>query len=86
MHFETREYESGKVQEYIEDEIFWTELAARLAARDKQKLIMLTGESSDRDEDLKKYRSSEDIYQKEFEENGLRNVVVDFNKAKTAKL
>ncbi|OJF94646.1 hypothetical protein [Alkalibacterium sp. 20] len=85
MHFETREYESGKVQEYIEDyddEIFWTELASRLATRDTQKLIMLTGEISDKDEDLKKYWSREDIYQKEFEENGLRNVVVDFKKVK----
>ncbi|WP_423188357.1 hypothetical protein ACO1PF_07015 [Alkalibacterium sp. f15] len=84
-HFETREYESGKVQEYIEDyddEIFWTELASRLATRDTQKLIMLTGEISDKDEDLKKYWSREDIYQKEFEENGLRNVSVKFNKGK----
>lgn len=83
-HFETREYETGKVEEYIQDhanEAFWTELPSRLAERDIDRLQKLTGEKPDSQESLQKIWSREEEYQQEFEKNGLRNVKVDFRKS-----
>lgn len=83
QHFETREYETGKVQEYIDEydeNVFWTELASRLAERDMVSVQKLTGNISDGEERLNKFWSREDVYKDEFEENGLRNVDVEFYK------
>lgn len=78
-YFETREFETGKVESYMEDydnEVFWTELSARLAERDLDRLEKITGKASDPDLRLKKYWSKEDEYNREFEQNGLNNVEV----------
>lgn len=80
-HYETRDYETGKVEEYIEDydnEIFWTALPSRLADRDLHRMQKLTGEITDREERLRKVWAREEEYQNEFEKNGLRNVEVKF--------
>lgn len=85
QHFETREYETGKVEEYIDDydnEIFWTELPSRLAERDIDRLQKLTGENLDSEDRLRKVWSREEVYQDEFEKNDLRNVEVEFHKSK----
>jgi len=82
MHFETKAYETGKVEEYTnayDEEVFWTELASRLAERDMQRLIMMSGETFEKDEGLRKFWAREDVYQTEFEENGLNNVKVELD-------
>ncbi|MCC5894091.1 MAG: hypothetical protein JJU16_01385 [Alkalibacterium sp.] len=81
MHFETRDFETGKIEEYIseyDNEVFWTELPSRLADRDIIRLQKLTGEITDREERLRKVWAKEEEYQVEFENNGLENVEVKF--------
>lgn len=85
MHFETRDFETGKIQEYIseyDNEVFWTELPSRLADRDMIRLQKLTGELTDREEWLRKVWAKEEEYQIEFETNGLENVEVKFQSNK----
>lgn len=85
MHFETRDFETGKIQEYIseyDNEVFWTELPSRLADRDIIRLQKLTGELTDREEWLRKVWAKEEEYQIEFETNGLENVEVKFQSNK----
>ena len=80
-YFETREHEDKMLTDFVvpyEDEVFWDELASRLAHRD---IIKQLG--------LEKYKSLERIdratktvkiiskYNGEFERNGLENVKID---------
>lgn len=81
-YYETREFEDGVAFKYIHDydeEIFWTELASRLAFRDAGRLQKLAAEKMDRDSFLREGWSRENVYHEEFEKNGLDNIHVNFH-------
>lgn len=83
QHFETREYEEGKVQDYLKEydnEIFWNEMASRLAMRDIERTQRISAEELDHQEMIKNVWSREETYLEEFEKNGLKNVNVEFQK------
>lgn len=83
QHFETREYDESKVQDYLteyDNEVFWSEISSRLAMRDIDRTQRISAEEHEPQEVIKKIWSREEVYLKEFEKNGLKNVNVDFQK------
>lgn len=83
QYYETREYEDSRVAEYIEEydeEIFWTELASRLAFRDTSNLQNMLNEKMEGDTYLREAWKKENDYLTEFGENGLKNIRVNFDK------
>lgn len=72
MFFETREFEDSEINEIIDqydNDVFWDELAFRLAKRDVRK-------GKNIDESFKKLLDIEEKYSEEFYKNGLKNVKV----------
>jgi hypothetical protein len=72
----------GPVREKLEnftEEVFWADLATRLAERDLQaeqgKDVTKLGEEMSEDE-LERLEALEDVYWREFETNGVDNLVV----------
>lgn len=83
QHFETREFEESKVQNYLTEyanEVFWSEMASRLAMRDIERIQRISAKELDHQEVLENVWSREETYLEEFEKNELKNVNVEFKK------
>jgi len=75
-NFETMEYEN-EMQEHIakyDEDVFWTELAERLAKRD---VLEKLGDEAPNEEVIGELFEVEEKYQKEFAENGLNHISVE---------
>lgn len=83
QHFETREYEESKVQDYLTEYnnvVFWDEIAGRLAMRDIERTRKMSAKELNHREIMKNVWSREETYLEEFEKYGLKNVNVEFQK------
>lgn len=81
QHFETRDYDESQVNDYLEEynnEVFWTEIASRLAMRDIGRMQQMGAEEPDPHKSLENIWKREEIYLEEFEKNSLENVKVEF--------
>ena len=79
--FETRKFDESGIQDYVDEydeNVFWSELALRLAKRDVIREV--EADEIGGDDYLLRVLHKEELYQDEFYENGLQNVIVDSDK------
>ncbi|NLN14018.1 MAG: hypothetical protein GX185_00265 [Tissierellia bacterium] len=79
--FETRKFDESGIQDYVDEydeNVFWFELALRLAKRDVIREV--EADEIGGDDYLLRVLHKEELYQDEFYENGLQNVIVDSDK------